>query len=929
MDTGDFSPIWTRFTSELEARHQKLYSEIELSWNNLAALVRKHADKISNSEWQNASSRSLSSILDLAKTKGSLFLFEPLVALKKARPQERALNAIDYYQSGIEDVVRLLPDSITVSRKDLKGCLDWENKRFRRLFLNLGVRPLTFKIRAAMRQALLEHSARRLRYDGRMLLLFSRATLSLLMPWQFVRNDALKALSTNSSSPQAAAEARGEWLQLVSAFGKPGARNLAGYNAWNRKLPRRLASAILAGDRRLSSALRNRARDRWQNCFRFWSGQQRVILAHLEIEASSARLLENAAAFSAESIASVDEEHAKLLSELDKASQWLTDWQVTQADSPFPSPEARLVSAQDRSAEWARRLEAESRAVLPVHIESMDLNRALPGRRTKRRSIAVDDYFAKSISAAGRETALAGFSEAEEGHRAVVRDIERAREVAAYSIEVSNSEPKEEEDRQVARDGIANALSLLDYQKKSATDYRPVVEARITEALASAFLQFHMRMEESRLGLLKHLARQKGSRAVRAGMEASLSRITTASRWLNDRIAQVNRFVLAKLGWSPPSTVALKPVVRREYLGELLNLKAGPRELPAIYKRLFRLAPVEDQRFLVGRQAEMAAVVQARNFWEEGRSVAILVTGARGSGKTSFLNCACASVFGDLAVASGQFRERITAAEDMRVFLSSLLEADAADLEQSLKSIKRLVVLEELERTFIRCVGGFHALRALLDLISATCRHTLWILSLNENALHYLTRAVGMDPYFSHRINATAVAPAHLRSAVLMRHNLSGLRLHFADPPSPVSQKRKISQLFGFEKDAEQVYFESLYRRSEGIFRSAFELWQQSVDRVEGGVLYMLHPSDPSFDGIISRLTPEDSFILQAILQHGSLTPEEISLIFDFSREKSRSCIDRLLAWEIAEPDPSCPGFRVRPEAGRMVRQALYRQNLL
>ena len=117
----------------------------------------------------------------------------------------------------------------------------------------------------------------------------------------------------------------------------------------------------------------------------------------------------------------------------------------------------------------------------------------------------------------------------------------------------------------------------------------------------------------------------------------------------------------------------------------------------------------------------------------------------------------------------------------------------------------------------------------------------------------------------------------------------------------------------GLGKDPEQYYFESLYRQSEGIFRSAFELWLQSVDRIEGGVLYMLSPSEPDYGKMLSQLTLEDVFKLQAILQHGSLTVEESAQIFDESYEKSNRCIDKLIAWDVLEKDPACPGFRVNP----------------
>lgn len=91
----------------------------------------------------------------------------------------------------------------------------------------------------------------------------------------------------------------------------------------------------------------------------------------------------------------------------------------------------------------------------------------------------------------------------------------------------------------------------------------------------------------------------------------------------------------------------------------------------------------------------------------------------------------------------------------------------------------------------------------------------------------------------------------------------------------------------------------------------------------------MLDPLQPDYDPIIATLTLQDAFSLQAILQHGSLTPEEIAQILDLRVEASRAQMDRLGAWELVEQDPRCPGLRVCPEAGRMVHIALHRQNLL
>ena len=134
-------------------------------------------------------------------------------------------------------------------------------------------------------------------------------------------------------------------------------------------------------------------------------------------------------------------------------------------------------------------------------------------------------------------------------------------------------------------------------------------------------------------------------------------------------------------------------------------------------------------------------------------------------------------------------------------------------------------------------IDGFEGIRELARIISATMGSTLWVVSTNQYAYRYLDAAIQFGEYFSHRINAMAVLPEALQSAILLRHNLSGLRLQY--PPAPESDPRvnRIRSLLGFHREPDEIFFDRLYRQSEGIFRTAFELWQKFIERVEGGVL--------------------------------------------------------------------------------------------
>jgi hypothetical protein len=67
-----------------------------------------------------------------------------------------------------------------------------------------------------------------------------------------------------------------------------------------------------------------------------------------------------------------------------------------------------------------------------------------------------------------------------------------------------------------------------------------------------------------------------------------------------------------------------------------------------------------------------------------------------------------------------------------------------------------------------------------------------------------------------------------------------------------------------------------LLQQSEGIFRSAFELWLSSIERVEGDTIHIRQPLDPSFNLFRSELAQEDHFTLLVIQEHGSLTQEGV-----------------------------------------------------
>ncbi|HEX9003326.1 MAG TPA: AAA family ATPase, partial [Blastocatellia bacterium] len=437
-------------------------------------------------------------------------------------------------------------------------------------------------------------------------------------------------------------------------------------------------------------------------------------------------------------------------------------------------------------------------------------------------------------------------------------------------------------------------------------------------------------LSRNRLGAFAYLGQQGAQQGFAIGSRRALEATHRLMRLSLRTLQQAGQSFLIYIGWLPDPSPEVGEVVVRPFLPQEFTADLSTKELPAIYRRLFRFEAVQDPRFLVGRDREMEAIADARAMWEAERSVAVLIIGERGSGKTSLINCAIKRPLEGLEIVRGEFNERLSNAGQLREFLAKLLGLDdPAQLEQALNKRRRVVVLEELERSFLRQIGHYAAMRDLQRLIAATCGNTLWIVVTNQIAFRFLDASVSIGQSFSHRINAASAARDALRDAILLRHNLSGLRLQF----SLLSETRTIvgrlrNRLRG-QADPEAIFFDQLARESAGVFRTAFEIWLGQIEAARAGTLLMKPLAAPDLTPVIDALDTDDLFTLVAVLQHGSLMADEHATIFQKSLAASRAQIDELLAREIIEQDPGRPGFRIRPEALRVVKEALYRRNLL
>ena len=549
-----------------------------------------------------------------------------------------------------------------------------------------------------------------------------------------------------------------------------------------------------------------------------------------------------------------------------------------------------LVTPEERLRGWALPVESEALRRLPERVELLAAGRT--GLRA--RTIATHASFLKTFETYARTPMRAIVEHSWEKGAVSLRGVEQAKEMIAYWSEASSSAAGEESD--LLADARHNAVAALTEQLQA-----PTQTEQLHAELANAFWTWHKKgsidIEANFYGWIALLERPHGWTFVDTLIDAARLKAKAAlhstGRWVSRR---VDRTMESFGGRVPPHPV-LPPVVRRTTLRDTLSLPTTKSDLPALYRLLFRLTPVEDRRFLVGRNQELAGLEQALGEWMMGRFAACLLIGARGSGKSSLLSCAVRDIFTGQPWIRGEFHERILTPAKLDVFLRKLLNLrEDADLEAAFRAERRVLILEEAERTYLRRVGGFAAAHYLADLIHRTASTTLWIIVMNDRSFRVLDAGTQLHRVFSHRINAMNVSRTDLENAILERHRLSGLRLEFAAPEVSDPRVNRAKRWLGLEESSQKLFFDSLFQQSEGIFRSAFQLWLSSIERVEGETLKIRQPLDPAFSRFRSELAQEDKFTLLIIQEHGSMDPHELAEVLCEKRDHSSSRMERLSA---------------------------------
>ena len=325
-------------------------------------------------------------------------------------------------------------------------------------------------------------------------------------------------------------------------------------------------------------------------------------------------------------------------------------------------------------------------------------------------------------------------------------------------------------------------------------------------------------------------------------------------------------------------------------------------QLPEEYLERFTLYALQDKGFLKDRENEFKSLELAYENWKIINSP-LLVVNNPGEGGTSLLHSSTfiyptAKIL-ETNFAIDSYKELIDLLA--RFFQINENVSSLNELEKIISSREEnyVVILENIERLFIRRVKGFNLLEDFLLFLHATKSKVYWIVSINKYSFYYLNSVKYFSSHFPSIIHLNPIDDNLLKEEILMRNK--GYDMVFLKPnkiSKKLDKQLKKASAEDRQKLLENIFFKKMFDFSKGNMSKAILFARDSAYKVKEKTVYI----KPYYQKEIEGLSLNDLFILEAIFQHRSLTIEELNIVLRNSDRQSRLSIEKLLEKNLIRP---------------------------
>lgn len=348
----------------------------------------------------------------------------------------------------------------------------------------------------------------------------------------------------------------------------------------------------------------------------------------------------------------------------------------------------------------------------------------------------------------------------------------------------------------------------------------------------------------------------------------------------------------------------------------LRQIDAVAAGLPFVYRRLFSLASLADPSLLADRVADLKALESAWAEWQAGHTRGRVLTGPAGGTLSGLLNAFEEVAGGTSDVRRVRLERRIAdesvLAATLAAELPLRLPVVPGNLDELAAGLTRgldrptVVSVEHFEHTFLRTVDGSRLAARALEFFSRTDGLVFWVLSASATGWEIIRR---IEPAAARLLEVQAVTLPDrpgLERAMMVRHRRSGIPCRFdaGDSPPAGLARRLASARDGAARQSilREVFFHRLFELTHGSTALSLLYWLRSVEfdaATERMQVILPRALDLAF---LDRLTWDEVFTLQALVEHGSLTVEDHAAVFGGTAATSAPVFESLGNLLLLEP---------------------------